>query len=168
MRLFVAVWPSDEVLDTIAALPRPDTKNLRWTTRDQWHVTMRFLGRVEDPEEAIEALRGVRADCCEAVLGGEVKRLGSRVLMIPVEGVEAVGKAVIEVTAKVGEPPEDRPFKGHLTLARARGRVDFKPLTGQAILGRWPVREVTLVESRLNPKGARYETIAAVPLQEPA
>ena len=165
MRLFVAVWPSEEVLDTVAALPRPEVKNLRWTTHDQWHITLRFLGAVDDPDEAVSALGRLRAARCEAVLGSEVRRLGSRVLMVPVAGLDEIAAEVIAATAEVGEPPEDRPFKGHLTLARARGRVDFRPLAGHPITGRWPVDEVTLVESRLHPKGARYETIARVPLQ---
>ena len=50
--------------------------------------------------------------------------------------IEAVGKAVIRATKKVGRPPEDRPFSGHLTLARARDRrrgVDLQPLCGVAV-----------------------------------
>ena len=48
MRLFVAVWPPYEVVNSIAALERPPLPGLRWTTPDQWHVTMRFLGDVDD------------------------------------------------------------------------------------------------------------------------
>ena len=44
-RLFVAVWPPDDVLDRLAVLPRPEVDGLRWTDQDHWHVTLRFLAR---------------------------------------------------------------------------------------------------------------------------
>jgi 2'-5' RNA ligase len=41
----------------------------------------------------------------------------------------------------------------------------MRDLVGAAVpAARWPVREVCLVESRLHPHGARYETVASVPL----
>jgi 2'-5' RNA ligase len=71
---------------------------------------------------------------------------------------------VIRSTAAVGRPPEDRPFHGHLTLARVKSG-GTRGLVGASISGRWPVSEVCLVESRLHPHGARYETVAAFPLR---
>jgi 2'-5' RNA ligase len=61
VRLFVAVWPNEEVTARIAALDRPEVRGLRWTTPDQWHVTLRFLGQVEDPEPVVAALAGAAA-----------------------------------------------------------------------------------------------------------
>jgi len=166
-RLFVAVWPPDEVLELIAGLARPDVEGLRWTTRQQWHVTLRFFGSV-DFEDAAAALRSVAASATAAELGPETGRFGKRVLHVPVSGLEGVAKAVVRATKKVGKPPEPRPFKGHLTLARARDRrrgVDLRPLVGTPIAAGWPVNEVCLVESHLSPKGANYEVVEAVSLQ---
>ena len=167
-RLFVAVWPSDEVLDQIAALPRPDVDGLRWTTREQWHVTLRFFGSVE-LEAAAGALRALSAPSTTAVVGPFTGRFGKRVLHVPVSGLDAVAKAVVRATKKVGKPPEPRPFNGHLTLARARDRrrgVDLRPLVGTPIAAEWPVDEVCLVESHLSPKGANYEVVETVSLGE--
>ncbi len=50
MRLFVAVWPSAAVVDELRGLERPARPGVRWTTADQWHVTLRFLGEMEDPD----------------------------------------------------------------------------------------------------------------------
>jgi 2'-5' RNA ligase len=58
----------------------------------------------------------------------------------------------------LGEPPEDRPFTGHLTLARAKGPVP-PGTVGTPITGRFPVGEVCLVRSRTLPEGAAYETL---------
>ncbi|MEN3314959.1 MAG: 2,3-cyclic 3-phosphodiesterase [Acidimicrobiaceae bacterium] len=162
-RLFVAVWPPAEVLDRVEALERPEVAGLRWTDRSQWHVTLRFLGRA-DVDAARRAL--ARATLggpapAGAVLGPEVDRFGHRVLHVPVSGLEDLAGAVVAATGGVGEPPDDRPFAGHLTLARVarRARVDLRGLTGQAITGRWPASEVDLVESRLSPAGATYRVV---------
>ena len=46
-RLFVAVWPPASLTDQLRGLARPQQTGLRWTTEDQWHVTLRFFGGVE-------------------------------------------------------------------------------------------------------------------------
>ncbi|MEY2476474.1 MAG: hypothetical protein QOG87_1789 [Actinomycetota bacterium] len=165
--MFVAVWPSEEILDAIAALPRPDVAGLRWTTRDQWHVTMRFLGSVDDVDAAMAAVRSIEALACDVEVGPAVGRFGKRILHVPTRGLGAVAAATIAATSHVGEPPEDRAFKGHLTLARSRrGDTDLRPLAGTAIAGRWWADQVTLVRSHLGGSGARYEVIERVPLAD--
>lgn len=167
VRLFVAVWPPVGVLDLVAALPRPGVVGLRWTTREQWHVTLRFLGRVDDPGPVAEAVAAAAASVSgplTAVLGPETARFGQRVLHVPVGGLEPLAEAVVAATAAFGEPPEDRPFHGHLTLARARDRVDLRPLCGIPISAAWRVTSVSLVRSDLHPRGARYTDIATIPL----
>jgi RNA 2',3'-cyclic 3'-phosphodiesterase len=164
-RLFVAVWPPADVLDTVAALERPAVSGLRWTSSHQWHVTLRFLGQTE-LEPVVAALAGVHAAPATAWLGPVVGRFGHRVLHLPVVGLDDVAEAVVTATAGVGRQPEDRPFAGHLTLARvAKGaRVDLRPLAGAAVEGSWQVKEVCLVESRLSATGAHYEVVARFPL----
>jgi len=165
-RLFVAVWPPAEILDRVAALPRAQVDGLRWTDRRQWHVTLRFLGRVDDVASAAAALEGMDpVSRPEAVLGPTAGRFGRRVVHVPVSGLEGVADAVASATADVGLPPEDRPFTGHLTLARAKGtEADIGALTGGVITGRWTVDEVCLVESRLSAAGADYAVVGRFPL----
>jgi 2'-5' RNA ligase len=160
-RLFVAVIVPEAVLDRVAALPRPEVAGLRWTTREQWHVTLRFLGQVDGVHEALAALRSGSYAQCEARLGPEVGRFGRRILHVPVSGLDVLATSVVAATADVGNPPEDRAFRGHVTLARARSRagVDMRPFTGAPIAGSWRVDEVVLFESHLHPKGARYEIV---------
>lgn len=166
-RLFVAAWPPDDVLDRVAALPRPDVEALRWTDRSQWHVTLRFLGNVDDLDAVGAALGALAVPATNAVLGPVVERFGQRVLHVPVDGLEAVAADVVRVTAHLGRPPDERPFHGHLTLARAKGRrrVDLRPLVGQPVSGSWPVDEVCLVESRLHAHGSRYDVIDRIQLR---
>ncbi len=162
-RLFVAVWPPDDVLDRLAVLPRPEADGLRWTEREQWHVTLRFLGSVADVGPVVEALAGVALSNAPvvAVLGPTVGRFGQRILHVPVAGLDEIARAVVESTAHLGKRADDRPFNGHVTLARAArdANVDLRPLTGAAISAEWNVEEVCLVESHLHPKRARYEVL---------
>jgi 2'-5' RNA ligase len=156
-RLFVALWPPSEVLDDLARLERPPLKDWRWTTRGQWHVTLRFLGEVDDGAARV-ALAAVAAAPTEVAVGPLARRLGRSVLVLPVAGLDDVAAAVRAATASLGTL-EQRPFRGHLTLARAR-RDGARPPTFPPFAARWTATSVTLVESRLHPQGARYETIA--------
>lgn len=170
-RLFVAVWPPDDVLDVIRAIPRPEVPGLRWTRPDHWHVTLRFLGSVPDIDPVVEALSGSvagRAPATEAVLGPAVDRFGRRVLQVPVAGVEALAGAVVASTSGIGRPPDDRPFHGHVTLARVseRASVDLRPLTGAPVSARWEVDQVALVRTDLSGAAPRYEEVAAFPLDD--
>jgi 2'-5' RNA ligase len=162
VRLFVAVWPPAEIVEQVAALPRPDVRGLRWTPSHHWHVTLRFLGSVESAEPVEAALSTVRCGPLDVTVGPAVGRFGHRILHVPVTGLEALAEAVVAATRHLGEPPEERVFTGHLTLARAerRARTDLRPVTGTPIAGSWTVGEMTLVESR----GGRYEVLASFPL----
>jgi 2'-5' RNA ligase len=165
MRLFVAVWPPSLVLEEIARLPRPVVPDVRWTTRDQWHVTLRFLGEVASFEEVVESLSATSLPVAEAELGQVVRRLGSGVLCVDVHGLGPVAEAVTTATAAMGRPPESRAFHGHLTLARAGRRgPDLRSLAGTPVQpSRFAVRLVAVVQSHLGRAGARYETVAEVP-----
>src|ERR1700733_6042803 len=51
MRLFVAVTPPPAALDEMDAVVaplRPSWPQLRWTLRPTWHLTLAFLGEVDE------------------------------------------------------------------------------------------------------------------------
>ncbi len=58
-RLFAALWPPPEVLARLQQLERPNVEGLRWTTEDQWHVTLQFLGEAGE-RQMTEAMRAAR------------------------------------------------------------------------------------------------------------
>ncbi len=157
----MAVWPPEDVLDAIKALPRPSLPGVRWTARDQWHVTLRFLGEAHIGEVTKELDR-LSAASVQATLAPKTRRLGRGVLCIPVAGLDELAAAVIEATALVGRPPEHRAFRGHVTLARVDGRAR-PPLAAVPALS-WTVATFALVRSHLGGGPARYETVASWPL----
>lgn len=160
-RLFVAVDPPDEVRHRLAhAVPRPDEPGVRWVPPDRWHVTLRFLGEA-DEGAAVAAITRLRAPRATATLGPRVARLGRNVVCLPVAGLDALAEAVEAATAGIGEPP-DRRFRGHLTLARLRGRAACG-VAGTAVSDAFEVDAVRLYRSTLRPDGAHHELVAEVP-----
>lgn len=137
----------------------------------RWHVTLAFAGEVAGSaiggwEAAVHAAGARLAAPPEAVLGPATATLGRAVLCVPVAGLEAASVAVREEAAARDLTFDPKPFVGHLTLARARGRRGRVPreLEGQAMAARWPVGELCLVASRTTDEGARYETLTAAPV----
>jgi 2'-5' RNA ligase len=168
-RLFVAAWPPPALVDQLRALERPVRPGLRWTTPDQWHVTLRFFGSVDaGPEKQLRrALKEVaaRAQPADAVAGPRPRGLGGAVWMLPVAGLEPVAGEVEEATREFGRPPARRPFRGHVTLARARHPRGLAGLPAAPMSARWTVEELTLVASTLQPDGARYQVVGRWPLR---
>ena len=190
-RLFIAVSVPEEIKNEIekaqAELRRaaPEAR-VRWTTRQQFHLTLKFLGGVEAErcEALSQALRG-------AVRGFTPMRLRAektgffpdnrfpRVVWVGVSDAtgqllrlqRAVEDAVRDFTA---EKPEAG-FAGHVTLGRIKGirRPEAEALAraaavmGDRLFGEWPAAEIEIIRSELTPKGARYTCLAAVPLASP-
>ena len=79
------------------------------------------------------------------------------------------GPYVEEATAHIGQPAADRPFFGHLTIARGSRGTDFRaiPHLLSALSGSWPVTSLSLVHSQLSAAGAHYRDLRAFPLGAP-
>jgi RNA 2',3'-cyclic 3'-phosphodiesterase len=166
VRLFVAIWPPADVLDQVAALPRPSPERVRWTTPDQWHVTLRFLGNMASADPVAAALQAAGAARAVATIGPVSEVVNPAVLWLPVGGLEDLAATVIAATAGMGQPPDDHGYRGHLTLARAQGRRGRIPVLEPVHLsGSWEVSEVAVVESTLAKGGSRYTTIAQIALR---
>jgi 2'-5' RNA ligase len=160
------------VLDALAA--SLDLGDGRRTTRDQWHVTLQFLGNRADVDAVTEALAGLRAPAASAQLGGlgafpSNKR--ARVVWLGLaQGAELFGALAAEVGGRLtplGHVPEARTYHAHLTLARCKTPADLRAAvtSGATTVGDpWLVDEVILYESRLRRTGAEYLPVASVPL----
>ena len=157
MRLFVAVWPPDDVIEQLRALPRPDAPSVRWSSEDQWHVTLRFLGNVDEVDEVADLLSTVSMPAARVDVGPSTTRLGPGVLRVPVRGLDALANAL---------PLDlDKPFHGHLTVARARNKQQVpRALEGTPFAASWTATSFALVRSQTKPSGAVYTDVATFPL----
>jgi 2'-5' RNA ligase len=176
-RAFIAIRPPAQVLDAIAArVGGVDVRHGRPTTREQWHMTLQFLGNDVD-------LAGVAAvferDPLDLHVGeirlGGADTIGAarraRILMLGVvegsEWLQELATQVVRRVASVGYVPENA-FLAHLTLARFRSPADLRALCatiGPEPVGPvWRVDEAVLFESELRPDGARHIARAVFPL----
>lgn len=158
MRLFVAVWPPDEVVEELRSLPRKDRRGVRFVHPHNWHITVRFLGEA-DPAAVGEALDGLAVPPLHVGLGPGVDIFADRVLVIPASGLDGIAGDIAARTRDLGEPVPRRRFIGHLTLARLRGVGRIDDIIGSSVSTGFALERITLVRSRLEPSGARYEII---------
>ena len=160
----MAVWPPDDVLEQLRALPRPDTAGVRWSTEDQWHVTLRFLGQVDDVQDVRDALATIELSAATVTVGPATKRLGNGILMLPVHGLDDLAHEVLRVTDEI-VPAEERHFTGHLTIARAKSRGAIpKSIEGLTFDASWTATSFALVRSQTKPSGAVYTDVETYPL----
>jgi 2'-5' RNA ligase len=178
VRLFVAVWPDDETRRRLSGLELElgRTKGLRFVGPERWHVTLRFLGEVDEERagplgDAILAAAASFPGPLECRLGpGTSWFTGVRVLQLPAAGLDGLAGAVRASTLPiVGESSEPEPtFNGHLTLARSKGRrlgvAALGAMAGIPFEATFPVTAVDLVSSQPSPKGHRYTTVVRAPL----
>ena len=187
MRLFVAIAPPPPVLDELHALAGPlraTRPDLRWTSREAWHVTLAFLGHVDEAavrrllprlERAARRHHRFRLAFCGAGAFPSAGR--ANVLWSGLSGdrgaLARLAESVSAGASRAGAPPPDkgRRFQPHLTLARCRMPADVTELVA-ALAGfqgtPWTADRVHLVRSRLGAtEQPRYSTLASWPLRAP-
>lgn len=178
MRLFVAVDLPDPVKEQLAGLQRP-IPTARWSSRQQMHLTLFFIGETERLADIRDALAQVRTAPFEMALSAVGRfppqdRQPPRVLWAGVESSDGLRALHAQVTAALtglGFQADDRPFNPHITLARLK--TDRRLPELNAFLedhrglrtAAFPVTEFTLFSSQLLPKGALYRQEAVYPLK---
>src|ERR1035438_7823205 len=167
MRLFVAVAVPEQVageLEAAVAPLRSSWPSLRWTGIDAWHLTLAFLGEVNDVIAAglADPLRIAAAEHAPLTLSlagsGAFPGAGrAHVLWTGVHGdlkrLDHLAESVATAAKHEGAPPaeERRDFQPHLTLARSRAAVDVRALIAELAeyAGTpWTAEEIYLIRSR--------------------
>ena len=161
-RLFVAVWPPDDVLDRLADVERPKDQGVKWVPQESLHITLRFLGDA-DIDEVSARLDEVHFPAATAVVGPAFDLLGERSLISPVAGVDELAAVVQQALRGLGTEPERRRFQGHITVARLARRARPNRSAGRRFDATFEVTEVALVASTLTEAGAVYDTVAIWP-----
>lgn len=189
-RLFVAISldgearraiarTQDEMARTIGA---PDRGSLKWIRPEHVHVTLAFLGHVDEALVA-DVTTAIAADIPVAPFMARFGGLGvfpprgaPRVLWMGVRaGAAEIAAVQREVAARVeraGIALEARPFHPHLTLARWRDSPtpDARPVVSAASadagggIASVRVEHATLFQSELSPAGSTYRALARATL----
>jgi 2'-5' RNA ligase len=156
---------------------RTDIPGARWVPTEQIHLTLAFLGEVD--EAAVERLSGelarIRAPgfrLCFSGTGCFPDRRRPRVLwvgLVPHPRLKQLAAGVREAVLACGIPQDERPFSPHITLARlklspSRGCDAFLDRQPEQQLPPFPVQEFILFQSRLTPQGALHTPVRSFPL----
>lgn len=179
MRLFVGIPLPAEVLDAIETFSlnlRASDDGLRWSSRETWHITLQFLGETaaERYRCVIDQLASIRSPRVPVALHGAgiFDRAGVFWAGVSVSAkLQHLERLVVASTAKCGFPAEDRPYRPHVTLARAKGDDRVRGL--RRLLTRvkqdvefplFEAGEFLLYESFLGSGSARHEVRERFPM----
>ena len=187
-RLFLALSLPGHVKDGLPATQQQlraalQGSSIRWTRRDQLHVTLTFLGNVQARrlDDLTEAVRNACAGHAPLRLRAEeigffpgVRR--PRIVWTHVRDRQnrllSLQRSVATATAAFTEESPTPPFRGHVTLGRWRAHVRsqadtlsrlIRAMEGR-VFGEWTADRIDIIHSRLSPTGSRYATLGSVPL----
>jgi len=189
-RLFVAIALPEAVKEEIekvqsemrTALPG---NFVRWTKREQFHLTLKFLGNVAEARvgELSDSLR--KASGPFEAMRLKAERIGffpdmryPRVAWVWVhdekELLPRLQQAIELAAQRFTAERAEKNFTGHVTLARIQGikRPQAELLSKFALemtdrcFGEWAADKVELIRSELSSGGARYTTVAEFPFSQ--
>lgn len=179
LRLFVAVEIPETVKDAVeqAFAPwRAQFPKARWAPRENWHVTLKFLGRTWPrladwvPKQVEVAARGVEPFRTRVTgIGGFPSPAKARVLWAGLDEDDGWMSRLaesIEVALLDEFPAEKRAFHPHLTVARSDPALELPPAFAETPLltEDWEVDHVVLFRSHLRRPAPRCEPLARFPL----
>jgi RNA 2',3'-cyclic 3'-phosphodiesterase len=154
-----------ERLDRYLAACAAAAPQFRWTPAANLHLTIRFLGHVEQAlaEGIIDRLAG---HDLRAFKRGRLVRVAWLGLAAGGAEIGALAAAVEAETVAAGFEPEARSFNAHLTLARARHRdgAPLPELPDPPEQASWRADELILYRSRLGRAGSVYEPLRSLRL----
>jgi 2'-5' RNA ligase len=181
LRAFIAIEMPTPVVDIVRQsqeVLRRGGVHLRWVRPENVHLTLRFLGDIST--EAIDGIRFALERLAMEIQSFSLRIKGAgvfpgasrpRVLWLGFEEqihlLEIYGK-LSSLLSEQGIPEEKRPFKGHLTIGRAKGRVDTNRLRVklaelEGIESQpFAADRVCLFKSDLKPGGAVYTPLVRV------
>jgi len=177
IRLFVAIDLPPQVRDRLWRACC-DVPGARWTEPEQMHLTLRFVGEVDelvfrDVEASLEEVRAHPFDLEVKGVGHFPPRGEPRVLWAGLgrsETLVALQKRVEAAVERGGVPRDGRRFSPHVTLARLadtpeRAVGSWLAMNGLLRSDPFEVREFHLFSSRLGGKRAVHRVEATYPLR---
>jgi RNA 2',3'-cyclic 3'-phosphodiesterase len=184
-RTFIALMIPSDWTDYLAAVSRDlaaKTQGLSWVRAENVHITLRFLGDLDDSgvQRVCELVaRGIAGEQAPKARLGSIGAFPNltrpRVVWVGLaegsEAVAALARSVNGALERGGFGTPDKPFRPHLTLARVRERARFLEAIREAAPANAPpaaaLDRVHVMKSELHPAGARYTALTEVRLRPP-
>lgn len=182
MRVFVAVELPEQLRRRLAALVeslRADLPRARWVRAENLHLTLAFLGEVDE-----SVVGGLQEGLARQAVGLQPVSIGfagggffpsprrPRVAWLggSAPGLELWAESAAEAAVRAGATVDRRPYSLHLTLARLN--VPWRQPEVERFLARvaewkaepFTVGEMVLFSSELRPGGPRYTVVGRWPV----
>ena len=190
VRIFVSVGLSAEareaLVDAVERIRLEIPDGIQWAKPEGMHLTLKFLGNI--PSASVSPLLGCVGEFASDNRGFGLKLTGlgmfpnrrkPRVLWAGVGGdvdaLSSLQRAAEAAINALGYPPEQRPFRPHITLGRPRRSASDPQLAriGAVVSGLsppemvdWQVDCVDVMRSELHPSGARYTVLGSGRLRD--
>lgn len=182
IRTFIAIKLPDDVIERLREVQtrlKREGLDIKWVRPENIHLTLKFLGDI--PSADVDAV-GAAIDSAAAFFGPltlSASGLGAfpsikrpRVLWAGVSGdLEMLLRLQARLEAglfEIGFEKENKPFKGHLTLGRIKGKVDPEAMIdaiskhgGMTTRG-FVADTLYLIKSELKPSGPVYTDLISV------
>lgn len=192
IRAFVCIQLDPALIEELGDLERRLESALpkgavRWSSPEQIHLTLKFLGNV--PGTELEKVQAALQRACGGQPPFQLRAQGvgafpaprnPRVIWVGLVGdlerLLALQKRVDSALQSWSEMEERRAFRPHLTL----GRVKAPPSRASRQIGEciqaspfasshpWRVEEIFLMQSQLLPDGAVHKVVASAPFSDSA
>ncbi|WP_433067068.1 RNA 2',3'-cyclic phosphodiesterase [Dactylosporangium sp. CS-033363] len=166
-----------QVVDRLA-VARPRERSVRLASPERWHLTVAFIGEVEDADAATRALRELETAVAPTVRIAGGKTLGRRQFKHLVAELETedegktlrqLGVAVRKALRRHRLPFDRRDWQPHVTIARPGDVLTKEELAADLELlsqyrgPEWRMQDVRLMRSRLGPH-PEYDVLAETKL----
>ena len=174
-RLFTGLEIPKEVAQSLSLL-RGGLPGARWIDPENYHITLRFIGDIDDrlAHEIASLLDGVRRRSFEVRFGNLMSFGGRkpRAVVVAIEPIQALVELQSELERlmqRLGLEPEGRKFIPHVTLARLRESssrevADYLSTRGPVFGSSFHVSRFVLFSSRSSVGGGPYVIEADYPL----
>jgi 2'-5' RNA ligase len=184
IRTFIAVEIPGNITSSIRGLQqglKDYGVDMRWIRPENIHITLKFLGNVGAADT--DKISGAIYKTTDGVASISLKAKGigvfpgikrPRVLWVglfgQLESLMRLQQTLDENLKAIGFPEEKRPFKGHLTIGRIKGKMNnkifvdaltaFSHFESETFIA----DKIILFKSELKPQGAVYANLASASL----
>lgn len=174
-RIFIALnLPANSIAEVqkIEERLKPQLRGVKWVNSDNFHITLHFLGDLEDEginkvKLTLQSLSGRFAQMQFKLggLGAFPTLTQARIIFLACEQIN--GNFVIKLQNLIGEKlktiglaVDERAWKPHITLGRAKdSAISAAKVKDIASIATFKVASFDLLESILTPAGPIYKTI---------
>jgi len=184
MRLFCAIELPDEIKGRLAYIQDQWDNNheykISWTKRENLHVTLKFLGEVDDQSLArlLDAMRSLNSSGPIQLQTESMqyfpRRGPIRIIAVQVghdvARLQQIYNQLEEICESQGFKREGRQYHPHITIGRSRDGLPAHLRFGHRDKP-WPepsplftIAEIALMESHLGPGGPKYMKLAGFPV----